>query len=62
MKQITRHEAETLFITSEIISTNIEQDKKEMRIFLKTSDSNGFLVKYNFQDHTKTYFIQNSKK
>ena len=57
MKQMTRHEAETLFSKSKIIASNIEQDSKEMRILLTLSDNCGFLVKYDLLTRQKTYFI-----
>ena len=60
MKQITRNEAESLFLTSEVISSNIEQDQHEMRIRLTLADDRSFLVKYDFSDHEKRYFVLNS--
>lgn len=57
MKQMSRREAEALFHRSKIISTNIEQDKKEMRILLTLSNDCGFLVKYDLVNHGKSYFF-----
>lgn len=56
MKQMSRQEAEALFHRSKIISTNVEQDKKEMRILLTLSNDCGFLVKYDLVTHEKSYF------
>lgn len=58
MRQITRREAEILFLTAKVISSYIEQDKKEMRILMKLSDNRDFIVKYNTHDHIKSYFLQ----
>ena len=57
MRQITRHEAEILFLTAKVISSYIEQDKQEMRILMKLSDDRDFIVKYNIHDHVKSYFL-----
>ncbi|MFH1941472.1 MAG: hypothetical protein ABIL68_05155 [bacterium] len=57
MTQITRHEAESLLISKKVVSSNVEQDTKEMRIFLTLSDDSNFLLKYDLQDHEKSYFL-----
>ena len=57
MKQMSRREAEALFHRSKIISTDIEQDTKEMRILLTLSNDCGFLVKYDLVNHKKSYFF-----
>jgi hypothetical protein len=62
MTQITRTEAEALFTTQKVISSNIEQDKKEMRIFLTLSDHSNFMIKYDLIDHVKRYFVNLTKK
>lgn len=58
MKQISRNEAEAIFLTTKVVSTNVEQDKQEMRIFLTLADEKAFLVKYNLMDHNKSYFLE----
>ena len=58
MTQITRHEAENIILSKKVISSNVEQDRVEMRIFLTLSDDSAFLVKYNLQDHEKSYFFR----
>ena len=58
MKQISRNEAEAIFVTTKVVSTNVEQDKQEMRIFLTLADEKAFLVKYNLMDHHKSYFLE----
>lgn len=58
MKQITRHEAESIFQKSRVVSSRVEQTKKEMNIFLSTANNCAFLIKYNLSDRKKSYFIQ----
>ncbi len=59
MKQITRNEAESLFLNSEVVSSNIKQHPKEMSIHLTLTNERSFLVKYDLLDHQKRYFIIN---
>ena len=61
MKQITRTEAESLFMTSEVVSSNIKHDKKEMHVNLMLANGRSFLVKYSLSDYDKRYFILNSE-
>ena len=61
MKQISRNEAEAIFVTTKVVSTNVEQDKQEMRIFLTLADEKAFLVKYNLMDHNKSYFLEEAR-
>ena len=61
MKQITRNEAENLFKQYQVVSSCIEQNREEMRIFLRLANDFAFLVKYNLMDHEKTYFLQEAK-
>ena len=58
MKQITRNEAEKLINKTNVISTDVEQDKKEMRIIMQLADNNSFLVKYDILGKTKSYFLE----
>ena len=58
MKQITRNEAEALFNTWKITASKIEQDDAEMRVFFQLSNRKSFIVKYDFLDHQKRYFLQ----
>ena len=61
MKQITRHQAEALFHTSQVITTNVIQNKKEMQVLMTLSDHRAFLLKYNLNDHVKSYFLEDVK-
>lgn len=58
MDQLSREKAELLLEKEVVINTKIEQDKKEMRIFIELADGNYFLVKYNLLEKSKTYFFE----
>jgi hypothetical protein len=58
MKQITRHEAETLFNNWKVTASRIEQDDAEMRVHFLLSNHTSFVVKYTLLDHQKRYFLQ----
>ena len=57
MKKIARQEAEFLFQTSKVVSSQVEQDPGEMRILMKLSDRCSFLLKYDTIGHKKSYFL-----
>lgn len=59
MKQITRDEAESLFLTSNVISSNIEHNQKEMRICLTLANDCSFVVLYDLLAREKKYFVLN---
>ncbi len=58
MKQISRHEAEALVYSSQVISSDVEQDHEEMRIYFTLDDRSVFILKYDLQNHKKRYFIK----
>lgn len=58
MKKITRAQAEKLLLNSEVIKTNVKQDKNELQISMHLSINKSCLVKYNVKKQTKTYFIE----
>ena len=60
MKQISRKEAETIFQKLNVISSCIEQDTSEMRIFMTLSDNRAFVMKYAKSGHAKQYFLQDA--
>jgi hypothetical protein len=57
LKQISRHEAESLFQQSEVISTKIENDPSGLRVSLQLSPDQACVVYYNRADGKKKYFI-----
>ena len=61
MKQITRHEAENLFHTSQVITSNVVQDQEEVQVVFTLSNNRSFLLKYNLHDHVKRYFLGSVK-
>ena len=61
MKQITREEAEKLFLDYQAVNTNIEHDSCELRVFSTLSNRQSFLVRYDIKEHRKSYFIENAE-
>jgi len=60
MIQISREEAEKLFLESEVINTKIQQDKNELRVIMTLSDNQTCHVSYNFKSKEKTYLLETS--
>ena len=58
MDQMSRESAERLLEKQVVVNTKVEQDKKEMRIFIELADGNYFLVKYDLLSKNKTYFYE----
>jgi len=56
MKKITRKIAESLIDSSRIVSTAVEQNQETMQIVMTLSDQKVFMLKYNLQDHEKSYY------
>lgn len=59
MKKISREQAEQLFLNSNVLQSKVEQDKKELRVFMSLSGNKSCLVKYDLKKQTKTYFLDN---
>ncbi|MBN2102652.1 hypothetical protein JW835_01265 [bacterium] len=57
MKQISRHEAESLFQQSGVLSTKIEHNSSGLKVSLQYSEDQACVVFYNRQDGEKTYFL-----
>ena len=57
LKQISRHEAETLFQQSEVLSTKIEHDPSGLKVSLQFSEDQACVVHYNRSDGQKKYFL-----
>ena len=55
---MSRESAERLLEKQVVVNTKVEQDKKEMRIFIELADGNYFLVKYDLLSKNKTYFYE----
>jgi len=58
MIQISREEAEKLFLGSEVVTTKIQQDKNELRVIMTLSDNWTCHVSYNFKSREKTYLLE----
>jgi hypothetical protein len=61
MKKITREQAEQLFLVSSVLNTKVEQDEKELRVSMNLSGNKSCLVKFDFKNQQKTYFLENIK-
>ncbi len=59
VRKISRTEAESLMASLEVISTDVLQDNDEMKIMMIFSDERKFLMRYNFSDHNKSYYLCN---
>lgn len=57
MEKLSREKAEELITHENVIKSWIDQDLKELRIYLKLSDGRNCLVKYDKKDKKKTYFL-----
>ena len=57
MIEISRDEAETLFLKHEVINSRLNQSKRELNIHMTLSDQSTCLIKYNLTTHTKSYFV-----
>ena len=58
MNQLSREKAEKLIEDKNVISTKIEQDKNELRVYLELADGKSCLVKYNKLDKSKKYYLK----
>ena len=60
VRRLQRQEAEALFERSIVLSTNVQHSDSEMSVIFELDNHKGFVVKYNLQDHQKSYFLQES--
>lgn len=58
MKEISRREAEALVRKARVVSSDVVQSAKEMRVTLVLDDDTSFLVRYDLKDHAKSYFLK----
>ena len=61
MKKISREQAEQLFLVSNVLETKIEQDENELRVSMTLSGKKSCLVKFDFRNLQKTYFLKSIK-
>lgn len=57
MRQISRHEAESLFQQSDVLSTRVEHNPSGLKVSLQFSKDQACVVCYNRLDGEKTYFL-----
>jgi len=58
MKNISREQAENLFLEAEVINTRVQQDNNELRVIMTLSSKQACHVIYNFKSKEKTYELQ----
>ncbi len=58
MNQLSREKAEKLIEDKNVVSTKVEQDKTELRIYLQLADGKSCLVKYDRIEKIKRYFLE----
>ena len=61
MKEISREQAEQLFLESKVLNSKIDQDQGELRVSMILSGNKSCLIKFNIQSLQKTYFLDNIK-
>ena len=59
MNQLSREKAEKLIEEKNVVSSKIEQDKNELRVYLELADGKSCLIKYNKLEKTKKYYLKN---
>ena len=57
MKKISREQAESLFLQSEVIHTQVKQDKNELRVIMALSTNQLCHVTYNYKSKQKSYHL-----
>ena len=62
MKKISRQQAEELFLKSDVLNTQIRQNKKELRVIMTLSSNKSCHVTYNFKNKEKTYHLDEASK
>jgi len=62
MQEITREEAETIVIGSEVLESSKRLENYNIIIRLNLSNGLTLIVCYNIQEHSKSYFIEESER
>ncbi len=57
MKKISRQQAEEIFLHSEVLHTQIKQDKNELRVIMSLSTNQLCHVTYNYKSKEKSYHL-----
>jgi len=58
MDQLSREKAEQLITGENVKHTKLEQDNKELRVYMELTDGRICLVIYNKSNKSKSYFIK----
>jgi hypothetical protein len=57
MNKLSREKLEQLMQDKSVVNTKIEENKKELRIYLVMADGQRFVVKYDRVNQSKSYFL-----
>lgn len=60
MNKLSREKLEQLMQDKNVVNTKIEENKKELRIYLEMADGQRFVVKYDRVNQSKSYFLDKS--
>jgi len=60
MNKLSREKLEQLMQDKSVVNTKIEENKKELRIYLEMADGQRFVVKYDRLNQSKSYFLDKS--
>ena len=61
MNELSREKLEQLMQDKNVVNTKIEENKKELRIYLEMADGQRFVVKYDRINQSKSYFLDKNK-
>jgi hypothetical protein len=58
MDQLSREKAEQLITDKNVRNTKLEQDEKELRVFMELTDGRICLIIYDKSNKSKSYFLK----
>jgi hypothetical protein len=61
MKEISREQAEQLFLESKVLNSKIDQDQNELRVSMVLSGNKSCLIKFDVIHQQKTYYLDTKK-
>jgi hypothetical protein len=57
VKQISRHEAESLFDAANVVSTKVEHGEEGLRVSFQLKDDRSCVICYNSEKGQKQYYV-----
>ena len=61
MKEISREQAEQLFLESKVLNSKIDQNQYELRVSMILSGNKSCLIKFDVISQQKTYYLDTKK-